>query len=68
MPRDGVLILSDIRNSTLSIICEPCSRRGTYNVASIHDRCKAVFGQRLPRVNPQLARSVFDRRAHWWIA
>jgi hypothetical protein len=35
MPRDGVLILSDIRNSTLSIICEPCSRRGTYNVARL---------------------------------
>ena len=60
---------------TLSIVCEPCGRRGTYGVArlaeqhgdakltdllltlancpkarsaSIHDRCKAVFGQPLP--------------------
>ena len=60
---------------TLSIVCEPCGRRGTYSVArlmerhgdakltdllqtlancpkarsaSIHDRCKAVFEQRLP--------------------
>jgi hypothetical protein len=75
MPRDGALILSDIRNSMLSIVCEPSGRRGAYNVArlmeqhgdakltdllqtladcpkarsaSIHDRCKAVFGQRLP--------------------
>jgi hypothetical protein len=59
----------------LSIVCEPCGRRGRYNVArliethgdaklidllvtladcpkarsvSIHDRCKAVYGQRLP--------------------
>jgi hypothetical protein len=32
MPRGGALTLSDIRNSTLSINCEPCGRRGTYNV------------------------------------
>jgi hypothetical protein len=75
MPRDGALTLSDVREPTLSIACEPCGRRGTYNVArlierhgdakltdllqtladcpkarsaSIHDRWKAVFGQRLP--------------------
>ena len=75
MPRDGAVVLSDLRNPTLSIVCETCGRRGTYNVArlmeqhgdakltdllqtlancpkagsaSIHDRCKAVFGQRLP--------------------
>jgi hypothetical protein len=75
MPRDGALTLSDVRDPALSIVCEPCGRRGTYNVARlmeqhgdakltdllqtlancpkahsarIHDRCKAVFGQRLP--------------------
>jgi hypothetical protein len=75
MPRDGSIILSDVRSPTLSIVCEPCSRRGTYSVArlmerhgdarltdllqtlancpkagsaSVHDRCKEVFGQRLP--------------------
>jgi hypothetical protein len=75
MPRDGAVVLSDLRNPTLSIVCEPCGRRGAYNVArlmerhgdakltdllqtlanypkarsaSIHDRCKAAFGQRLP--------------------
>jgi hypothetical protein len=69
------MVLSDVRSPTLSIVCEPCSRRGRYNVAtlieqhgdakltdllvtladcrkarsaSVHDRCKAVFGQRLP--------------------
>jgi hypothetical protein len=74
-PASGALILSDVRNPTLSIVCEPCGRRGTYGVArlmeqhgdakltdllltlancpkarsaSIHDRCKAVFGQPLP--------------------
>jgi hypothetical protein len=60
---------------TLSIVCEPCGRRGRYSVAklmaehgdakltdlllalancqkarsaSIHDRCKAVYGQPRP--------------------
>ena len=75
MPRDGALVLSDLREPTLSIICEPCGRSGRYSVAklmaehgdakltdllltlaacpkarsaSIHDRCKAVYGQLLP--------------------
>jgi hypothetical protein len=75
MPRDGALVLSDLRQPTLSIVCEPCARRGRYSVAklmtehgdakltdllltlaacpkarsaSIHDRCKAVYGQLLP--------------------
>jgi hypothetical protein len=75
MPRDGALVLSDLRQPTLSIVCEPCGRRGRYDVAklieqhgdakltdllpalvecpkarsaSIHDRCKAVYGQLLP--------------------
>jgi hypothetical protein len=75
MPRDGSIVLSDLRSPTLSIVCEPCGRHGRYNVAklmaehgdakltdllikladcpkarsvSIHDRCKAAYGQRLP--------------------
>jgi hypothetical protein len=77
MPRDGALVLSDLRQPTLSIVCEACGRRGHYSVAkllnleqhgdakltdllqvlaacpkarsaSIHDRCKAVYGQLLP--------------------
>jgi hypothetical protein len=74
MPRDGAVVLSDVRSPTLIVVCEPCGRRGTYGVArlmeqhgdakltdllltlancpkarsaSIHDRCKAVFGQTL---------------------
>jgi hypothetical protein len=72
MPRDGAVVLSDLRNPTLSIVCEPCGRRGRYSVkrlreqhgdakltdllqtlancakarsASIHYRCKAVYGE-----------------------
>ena len=32
MPRDGSLTLSDVRGPTLTIVCEPCGRRGRYNV------------------------------------
>jgi hypothetical protein len=32
MPQDGALTLSDIRGPTLTIVCEPCGRRGQYNV------------------------------------
>jgi hypothetical protein len=38
MPRDGALVLSDLRNPTLSIICEPCGRRGTYGVERLMER------------------------------
>ena len=30
--------LSDLRNPTLSIVCEPCGRRGTYNVARLMEQ------------------------------
>jgi hypothetical protein len=32
MPRDGSMVLSDVRGPTLSIVCEPWGRRGRYNV------------------------------------
>jgi hypothetical protein len=35
MPRDGSLILSDVRDTTLTIVCEPCGRRGRYNVVRL---------------------------------
>ena len=74
MPRDGSLILSDVREPTLAIMCDACGRRGRYRVETLiaehgdakltdllealadcpkarsisaHDRCKAVYGQRL---------------------
>jgi hypothetical protein len=75
MPRDGSIVLSDLRSPMLTIVCAACGRRGRYNVAklmaehgdskltdllealaacpkarsaTVHDRCKAVYGQRLP--------------------
>jgi hypothetical protein len=38
MPRDGALMLSDVRAPTLSIVCKPCSRRETYSVARLVER------------------------------
>ena len=38
MPRDGALVLSDVRRPALSIVCEPCGRRGTYSVARLMER------------------------------
>ena len=38
MPHDGAVVLSDLRNPTLSIVCEPCGRRGTYNVARLMEQ------------------------------
>jgi hypothetical protein len=35
MPRDGALVLSDLSQPTLSIVCEPCGRRGRYSVAKL---------------------------------
>ena len=32
MLRDGSMILSDVRGPTLTIVCEPCGRRGRYKV------------------------------------
>jgi hypothetical protein len=38
MPRDGALVLSDVRSPALSIICEPCGRHGTYSVERLMER------------------------------
>jgi hypothetical protein len=38
MPRDGSPVLSDLRQSTLSIVCEPCGRRGRYSVAKLMEQ------------------------------
>jgi hypothetical protein len=32
MPRDGAVILADVRAPTLSIVCERCGRFGRYDV------------------------------------
>jgi hypothetical protein len=32
MPRDGALTLADVRQPVLAVVCEPCGRRGRYDV------------------------------------
>jgi hypothetical protein len=65
MPRDSIT-LADLRQPTLTIVCEPCRRRGRYNV----QRLIAAHGadMRLPELlttiaNCEKARSfsVYDR-------
>jgi hypothetical protein len=59
------VILSDVRGPTLSIVCEPCSRRGRYNV----DKLMAEHGDAkltdliVTLANCEKARSfsVYDR-------
>jgi hypothetical protein len=38
MPRDGSIILSDVHEPTLSIVCAPCGRRGRYSVAKLMEQ------------------------------
>jgi hypothetical protein len=35
LPRDGALALTDVRSPTVSIVCDPCGRRGRYDVARL---------------------------------
>jgi hypothetical protein len=38
MPRDGAVVLSDVRSPALSIVCEPCGRRRTCRVERLMER------------------------------
>jgi hypothetical protein len=38
MPRDRALTLSVVRSPALSIVCEPCGRRGRYSVAKLTEQ------------------------------
>jgi hypothetical protein len=66
MSRDGSMILSDVRGPTLTLVCEPCGRRGRYNV----ERLIAAHGpdMKLPDLKIILADcpkarsfSIYDR-------
>ena len=37
MPRDGAVVLADLRSPTLSIVCERCGRYGSYSVERLMD-------------------------------
>jgi hypothetical protein len=37
MPRDGSLVLSDVRAPTLAIVCQPCAKRGRYAIARLRE-------------------------------
>jgi hypothetical protein len=60
MPRDGSLTLSDVRAQTLTIICEPCGRRGRYNV----ERLIVVHGADAKLTELLVTLPNWRRRAH----
>jgi hypothetical protein len=35
MPRQGAVTLSDLTGTTLTLVCEPCGRKGVYSVARL---------------------------------
>ena len=61
----GALILSDVRGPTLSIVCEPCGRRGRYAVARLleeHGDAKLTDLLRMLADCPRArSTSVYDR-------
>ena len=65
MPRDGSLILSDIREPTLAIGCERCGRHGRYNVARLiaaHGAAAKLTELLVTLANCEKARSVIHDR------
>jgi hypothetical protein len=44
--RDGAFTLSDVREPTLTAVCQPCGRRGRYNVERLiakHGAAKLLY-------------------------
>jgi hypothetical protein len=61
MPRDGTLTLSDIRGTTLTIVCEPCGRRGQYNVERLmaeHGDAKLAVAATIAWVDSEASRGA----------
>jgi hypothetical protein len=66
MPRDGSLILSDLREPTLTVACERCGRYGRYNVKRLiaaHGADAKLTSLLVTLANCEKARSVsvYDR-------
>jgi hypothetical protein len=62
---ETALTLSDVRHPTLTIVCEPCGRRGQYSVerlmAEHGDAKMTVLLQRLADCPKARSASVYDR-------
>jgi hypothetical protein len=65
MPRDGAFILSDLRSPTLSIVCEPCGRLETYDVARLMERHGDAKLTDLPADPRQLPEGALTIGAGW---
>ena len=61
MPRDGSLTLSDIREPTLTIVCERCGRHGRYDVKrliAVHGADAKLTNLLVTLANCEKARSL----------
>jgi hypothetical protein len=58
--RDQACTLSDFRQLTLSIECEPCGRRGRFNIAKLMEQCGDA---KLPELRHVLANCPKARSA-----
>lgn len=38
MPRSGAITLSDVDDAYLTIVCDPCKRRGRYSVRRLREK------------------------------
>ena len=65
MPDHGSLTLSDVKTPTLTIVCSPCSRRGSYDVQRLmaqHGDAKLTdLMQTLPNCQKARSASIHDR-------
>ena len=65
MPRDGAIVLFDLRQPTLSIVWEPCGRSGRYSVAKLmeeHGDAKLTdLLQELAACPKARSASIYDR-------
>jgi hypothetical protein len=64
VPRDGSLILSDLREPTLTIVCERCGRHGRYDAArliAVHGGDAKLTDLLVTLANCEKARSVSVR-------
>jgi hypothetical protein len=61
MPRDGALILSEVRVPVLSVVCAPCGRRERYDV----ERLMRQYGwnAKLTDLLPPLVKDCPKRRS-----
>jgi hypothetical protein len=66
MSRAGSIILTNVREPTLTIVCEPCGRRGGFNVSRLIQQHGADAKLTDPAAGAYLLKDAFGERP-WWL-